>query len=99
MDFSQNGHYERKNGREMIIILQMLLTLLKKTMQFILLILMEYFSMTGIRGINKSRKSRKLYGGLNNNDFLLIKEMKDRNKLIILEYNSFDYPTAQIMNL
>jgi hypothetical protein len=46
-------------------------------------------------GINKSRKSRKLYGGLNNNDFLLIKEMKDRNKLVILEYNSFDYPTAQ----
>jgi hypothetical protein len=47
------------------------------------------------RGINKSRKSRKLYGGLNNNDFLLIKEMKDRNKLIIMEYNSFDYPTSQ----
>ena len=47
------------------------------------------------KGINKSRKSRILYGGLNNNDFLLIKEMKDRNKLIILEYNSFDYPTAQ----
>ncbi|HPT21285.1 MAG TPA: hypothetical protein PLR88_05010 [Bacteroidales bacterium] len=47
------------------------------------------------RGINKSRKSRKIYGGLNNNDFLLIKEMKDRNKLIIMEYNAFDYPTAQ----
>jgi hypothetical protein len=47
------------------------------------------------RGINKSRKSRKIYGGLNNNDFLLIKEMKDRNKLIIMEYNSFDYPTSQ----
>ena len=46
-------------------------------------------------GINKSRKSRKLYGGLNNNDYLLINEMKNRNKLIILEYNSFDYPTAQ----
>lgn len=46
-------------------------------------------------GINKSRRSRKLYGGLNNNDFLLIKEMKDRNKLVILEYNTFDYPTAQ----
>jgi hypothetical protein len=46
-------------------------------------------------GINKSRKSRKLYGGLNNNDYLLIKEMRDSNKLIILEYNSFDYPTAQ----
>ena len=37
------------------------------------------------KGINKSRKSRKLYGGLNNNDYLLIKEMQDRNKLIILE--------------
>lgn len=47
------------------------------------------------KGINRSRKSRKLYGGLNNNDYLLIKEMMDRNKLIILEYNSFDYPTAQ----
>jgi len=47
------------------------------------------------KGINKSRKSRKLYGQLNNNDYLLIKEMKDRNKLIIMEYNSFDYPTAQ----
>jgi hypothetical protein len=47
------------------------------------------------RGINKSRKSRKIFGGLNNNDFLLLKEMKDRNKLIIMEYNSFDYPTAQ----
>ncbi len=47
------------------------------------------------KGINKSRKSRKLYGALNNNDFLLIKEMKDRNKLIILEYNSFDYPTSK----
>ena len=47
------------------------------------------------KGISKSRRSRRLYGGLNNNDFLLIKEMKDRNKLIIMEYNSFDYPTAQ----
>jgi hypothetical protein len=47
------------------------------------------------KGINRSRKSRKLYGGLNNNDYLLIKEMMDRNKLIIMEYNSFDYPTAQ----
>lgn len=47
------------------------------------------------QGINKSRKSRKLYGALNNNDLLLIKEMKDRNKLVILEYNCFDYPTAE----
>lgn len=47
------------------------------------------------QGINKSRRSRKLYGGLNNNDNLLIKEMKDRNKLVIIEYNTFDYPTAE----
>jgi hypothetical protein len=47
------------------------------------------------RGINKSRRSRKLEGALNNTDNLLIKEMKDRNKLVILEYNSFDYPTAE----
>jgi hypothetical protein len=46
------------------------------------------------QGINVSRKSRKLYGALNNNDNLLIKEMKDRNKLVILEYNAFDFPTA-----
>lgn len=44
----------------------------------------------------KSRKSRKIYGGLNNTDYLLIKEMNDRNKLIVLEYNTFDYPTAQL---
>jgi hypothetical protein len=47
------------------------------------------------QGINRSRKSRKIYGALNNNDNLLINEMKKRNKLIIMEYNSFDYPTAQ----
>ena len=44
-------------------------------------------------GVNKSRRSRKIYGGLNNTDYLLINEMKNRNKLIILEHNSFDYPT------
>jgi hypothetical protein len=47
------------------------------------------------KGINRSRKSRKIYGALNNNDNLLINEMKKRNKLIIMEYNSFDFPTAQ----
>jgi hypothetical protein len=46
------------------------------------------------QGLNVSRKSRKLFGALNNNDNLLIKEMKDRNKLVICEYNCFDYPTA-----
>ena len=45
-------------------------------------------------GIKKTRRSRKLYGGLNNNDYLLMSEMNKRNKLVIVEYNTFDYPTA-----
>jgi len=47
------------------------------------------------QGVSTSRRSRRLYGGLNSNDNVLIKEMKDQNKLVILEYNSFDYPTAE----
>ncbi len=53
------------------------------------------FSNEWYQAFFKPRKSRKIYGGLNNNDNLLIKEMKDRNKLVILEYNTFDYPTAE----
>jgi hypothetical protein len=45
------------------------------------------------QGINRSRRSRMLYGGLNNSDYLFLAEMKKREKLVILEYNSFDYPT------
>lgn len=45
-------------------------------------------------GIKKTRRSRKLYGGLNNSDYLLFAEMKKRDKLVILEYNTFDFPTA-----
>lgn len=45
------------------------------------------------QGINRSRRSRKLYGGLNNTDYLMLVEMRKRNKLVILEYNSIDYPT------
>jgi hypothetical protein len=45
-------------------------------------------------GVNKTRRSRKLYGGLNNSDWLLFSEMKKRDKLVLLEYNTFDYPTA-----
>lgn len=46
------------------------------------------------QGIKKTRRSRKLYGGLNNNDYLLMVEMKKRDKLVVVEYNTFDYPTA-----
>ncbi len=46
-------------------------------------------------GVNKSRRSRKIYGGLNNTDYLLVNEMKNRNKLIILEYNTLGFPTTE----
>jgi hypothetical protein len=48
------------------------------------------------QGIKKARRSRKLYGGLNNNDYLLMSEMNKRDKLVVLEYNTFDYPTAPL---
>jgi hypothetical protein len=48
------------------------------------------------RGINNSRRSRKIYGGLNNTDYLYFIEMQRKNKLCILEYNSFDYPTPDL---
>lgn len=48
------------------------------------------------QGISKARRSRMIYGGLNNNDRLLLKEMKDRKKLIIAEHNILAYPTAPL---
>lgn len=45
------------------------------------------------QGINRSRRSRKLYGGLNNTDYLMLVEMRKRNKLVILEHNSINFPT------
>lgn len=56
---------------------------------------MVYFN-DWYQGVNKSRKSRRLYGGLNTNDNVLLKLMKDSNKLMILEYNTFDYPTDEL---
>lgn len=46
--------------------------------------------------IYKNRRSRMIYGGLNNNDQLLLLEMDKRNKLIIAEYNTIDYPTGAL---
>lgn len=48
------------------------------------------------RGINRSRRSRMIYGGLNNSDYLLLKEMCDRNKLVIAEYNTLGHPTPPL---
>lgn len=47
-------------------------------------------------GVNRSNRSRLIYGGLNNSDYSLLKEMKDRDKLVIAEYNILSYPTAPL---
>lgn len=44
-------------------------------------------------GINTSNRSRLIYGGLSNSDYLFMKEMYDRQKLVIAEYNILAYPT------
>ena len=41
--------------------------------------------------------SPKVYGGLNQNDFLLLKEMKELNKLIITEFNLYNAPTSGLI--
>jgi len=48
------------------------------------------------KSLTKSRRSRKLYGGLNNTEYLYLMEMQNREKLCILEYNTFDYPTPDL---
>jgi hypothetical protein len=48
------------------------------------------------KGISQSRRSKKMYGGLNNSDYIYFVEMQRKNKLCILEYNSFDYPTIPL---
>jgi hypothetical protein len=48
------------------------------------------------KGINKSRRSRKLVGGLNSTDYNFFIQMQLANKLCISEYNTFDYPTPDL---
>lgn len=48
------------------------------------------------QGINKSRRSRKLFGAGDGVDNNLLRNFKDKNKLIVAEYNTFDYPTDDL---
>jgi hypothetical protein len=43
------------------------------------------------------RKSSVNYGGLNQNDYLLLSEMKRKNKLIIAEFNMLGAPTSDLV--
>lgn len=45
------------------------------------------------RGTKDVKHTQKVYGGLNQNDYLLLKEMKERKKLIITEFNLYNAPT------
>ncbi len=46
---------------------------------------------------SKKFGSSKIYGGLNQNDYLLLKRMKDLGKLIIGEYNMLSSPTNALI--
>ena len=64
---------------------------------------MVYFTDSyGISSLDWDSKSphakiTQLYGGLNQNDFLLLSEMRRKNKLIITEFNLFDSPTGELV--
>lgn len=47
-------------------------------------------------GVNRSNRSRMIYGGLNNSDFLFMMEMYNAGKLVIAEHNILDYPTEAL---
>ena len=46
---------------------------------------------------DRRRRSTINYGGLNQNDYLLLSEMKRKNKLIIAEFNMLESPTADLI--
>jgi hypothetical protein len=41
--------------------------------------------------------SRLIYGGLNQNDYMLLSEMKRKNKLVITEFNLLASPTSELI--
>lgn len=45
------------------------------------------------QGSSDVKHTQKVYGGLNQNDYLLMKRMKELKKLIITEFNLYDAPT------
>ncbi len=49
------------------------------------------------KGKTKPVYSQKVYGGLNQNDYLLMKKMIDNKKLVIAEYNMFSTPTNALV--
>lgn len=55
------------------------------------------YSFEWYKGKVKPSRSQKVFGGLNQNDFLFLKKMKDNGKLLIGEYNMFSTPTNSLV--
>jgi hypothetical protein len=55
------------------------------------------YSFEWYKGKSKPIKSQKVYGGLNQNDYLLMKKLLDNGKLVISEYNMFSTPTNALV--
>ncbi|MBN1990285.1 MAG: hypothetical protein JW783_12865 [Bacteroidales bacterium] len=55
------------------------------------------YSFEWYKGKTKPIRSQKVYGGLNQNDYLLLKGMLDKGKLVIAEYNMFSTPTNSLV--
>ena len=51
------------------------------------------------KGKSKPVRSQKVYGGLNQNDYLLLKKMLEKEKLVIAEYNMFSTPTNALVRI
>ncbi|NBC82666.1 MAG: hypothetical protein GVY19_04715 [Bacteroidetes bacterium] len=49
------------------------------------------------RGLSDSDNSTLIYGGLNQNDYYLLKEMKEAGKLIMAEYHTLGQPTNPLI--
>ncbi|BDX39530.1 hypothetical protein CYCD_28850 [Tenuifilaceae bacterium CYCD] len=55
------------------------------------------YSFEWYKNIAQPIHSSKVFGGLNQNDYLLLKKMKEDGKLIIGEYNMFSTPTNALI--
>lgn len=55
------------------------------------------YSFEWYKGKSKPIRSQKVYGGLNQNDYLLLKQMLDNGKLAVAEYNMFSTPTNALV--
>lgn len=55
-----------------------------------------YFS-EWFRGFKQSSENSYIDGGLSQNDYLLLKNMKEKGKLIISEFNTIQQPTSELI--